>query len=206
MIALNYSVTSKVAQVTAHIPDVWKGVNPIDTPGGIQQMVTLSEHGLYFFLGRSDKPAALQFQMWVYGEVIPAIRKTGRYAAKPELDFEMPDLRSRKLISERTSAYMNWSWDVRQALKKAGVEVESPMPCAGESEMAQVVVGALLREYRWLLSFDHDLHMRLSPVPLDAAVVNSQGCIDWIDDSSFPAQALPAVITAATGRLARMIR
>jgi len=43
-------------------------------------MLCLSEPGLYFFLGRSDKEAALPFQKWVAGEVIPSIRKTGYYA------------------------------------------------------------------------------------------------------------------------------
>ena len=43
----------------------------------------LSEPGLYFFLGRSDKPGALPFQKWLAGEVIPAIRKTGCYAMDP---------------------------------------------------------------------------------------------------------------------------
>ncbi|QGQ71226.1 ORF6C domain-containing protein [Halomonas sp. PA16-9] len=39
----------------------------------------LSEQGLYFFLGRSDKPKALPFQMWLAGDVLPAIRKHGHY-------------------------------------------------------------------------------------------------------------------------------
>lgn len=62
------------------VPEEWKGTKPIRTPGGIQEMLTLSEPGLYFFIGRSDKPKALPFQKWVYGEVIPSIRKTGAYA------------------------------------------------------------------------------------------------------------------------------
>jgi prophage antirepressor-like protein len=43
-------------------------------------MSAISEQGLYFFLGRSDKPAALPFQKWLAGEVLPSIRKTGSYA------------------------------------------------------------------------------------------------------------------------------
>jgi hypothetical protein len=62
-----------------HVPEEWKGVIPIDSLGGVQNMQCLSEQGLYFFLGRSDKPAALPFQKWIAGEVIPSIRKTGSY-------------------------------------------------------------------------------------------------------------------------------
>lgn len=38
------------------------------------------EEPLYFFLGRSDKPAVRSFQMWAAGEVFPSIRKHGMYA------------------------------------------------------------------------------------------------------------------------------
>lgn len=61
------------------VPDQWKGMQEFDTNGGKQKLLALSEQGLYFFLGRSDKPKALPFQMWLAGEVIPQIRKTGRY-------------------------------------------------------------------------------------------------------------------------------
>ena len=43
-------------------------------------MVVLSEQGLYFFLGRSDKEKALPFQKWIAGDVLPSIRKTGTYS------------------------------------------------------------------------------------------------------------------------------
>lgn len=66
--------------LVAHVPSEWRGVNPINTPGGDQAMVTLSEPGLFFFLNRSDKPAALPMQKWVAGEVLPSIRKTGAYS------------------------------------------------------------------------------------------------------------------------------
>jgi len=75
--ALGYTWQSNVI---AHVPEEWKGVKPINTPGGPQQMVTLLESGLYFFLGRSDKPDALPMQKWVSGKVLPSIRKTGSYS------------------------------------------------------------------------------------------------------------------------------
>jgi prophage antirepressor-like protein len=74
----------------AHVPEEWRGVTSVVTlRGDAQDMAVLSEQGLYFFLGRSDKPAALPFQKWIAGEVLPAIRKTGAYAVplvpRPEL-------------------------------------------------------------------------------------------------------------------------
>lgn len=62
-----------------HVPEEWRGVTSVQTPSGTQEMLMLSEQGLYFFLGRSDKPKALPFQKWLAGDVLPALRKTGRY-------------------------------------------------------------------------------------------------------------------------------
>ena len=63
----------------AHIPDEWRGVASVVTPSGTQEMAVLSEQGMYFFLGRSDKPKALPFQMWLAKDVVPSIRRTGGY-------------------------------------------------------------------------------------------------------------------------------
>lgn len=77
-------------KAVSHVPKMWKGVGSIITPGGTQNLVTLSEQGLYFYLGRCDKPAALQYQMWIAGEVVPSIRKTGGYSASEK--EESPEL------------------------------------------------------------------------------------------------------------------
>jgi prophage antirepressor-like protein len=63
-----------------HVPEEWRGVSSVPTPPGIQEMATLTEQGLYFFLARSDKPKALPFQKWIAGEVLPSIRKYGVYS------------------------------------------------------------------------------------------------------------------------------
>lgn len=79
--ALEYaeSTLSNMSDTIKHVPDEWKGRVPIPTLGGIQELLCLSEAGLFFFVNRSDKPKALPFQLWVNGEVLPAIRKRGFY-------------------------------------------------------------------------------------------------------------------------------
>lgn len=77
----------------AHVPDMWRGVESVSTPSGTQEMLYLTEQGLYFFLGRSDKAKALAMQMWLAGEVLPSIRRTGSYAVRaavPAPRFEIP--------------------------------------------------------------------------------------------------------------------
>lgn len=77
--ALDYAINNDTSKHMSAVPEEWKGMKPIPTPGGTQEMLCLTEQGLYFFLGRSDKPKALPYQKWVAGEIIPSIRKTGGY-------------------------------------------------------------------------------------------------------------------------------
>ena len=90
--ALGYTSTNR-SHILGLIPEEWKGRKKIATPGGEQEMAVLSEQGLYFFLGRSDKPAALPYQKWVAGEVLPSIRRTGQYGgyALPRVPQSFPD-------------------------------------------------------------------------------------------------------------------
>ncbi|MFY9138790.1 Bro-N domain-containing protein [Zwartia sp.] len=63
------------------LDDDEKGVNSIHTPGGIQEMTTVNESGLYSVVLGSRKSEAKRFKRWVTHEVLPAIRKTGTYVA-----------------------------------------------------------------------------------------------------------------------------
>lgn len=68
-------------RVAARLEADEKGVNPIHTPGGVQQMTVVNESGLYAVILRSDKPQAREFRKWVTGTVLPELRKTGQYGA-----------------------------------------------------------------------------------------------------------------------------
>lgn len=61
------------------LDDDEKGVGVSDTLGGEQSMIIISESGLYSLIFRSNKPEARAFRKWVTAEVLPAIRKTGKY-------------------------------------------------------------------------------------------------------------------------------
>lgn len=63
------------------VPQKWKGHKKIMTPTGLQDVVTLREPGLYFFINRSSSSVAEPFQDWLCEEVLPSIRKTGSYEA-----------------------------------------------------------------------------------------------------------------------------
>lgn len=65
--------------ITMRLADDMKGVRPMDTPGGVQEMTIVSEPGMYEVVIRSDKPEAVTFRRWITSEVLPSIRKTGGY-------------------------------------------------------------------------------------------------------------------------------
>lgn len=74
--ALQYSEASAM---TRHLDDDEKGLSIVQTPGGDQEMLVINESGLYSAILRSRKAEAKRFKKWVTAEVLPAIRKHGRY-------------------------------------------------------------------------------------------------------------------------------
>lgn len=64
------------------LDDDEKRVYELCTPGGKQGVTIITESGLYKVIARSNKPEAKTFQRWVTHEVLPAIRKTGKYQVK----------------------------------------------------------------------------------------------------------------------------
>ncbi|WP_236234880.1 BRO-N domain-containing protein [Pseudomonas tohonis] len=75
-IALQYSEASAM---TRHLDDDEKGLSIVQTLGGDQEVLVINESGLYSAILRSRKAEAKRFKKWVTAEVLPAIRKRGRY-------------------------------------------------------------------------------------------------------------------------------
>lgn len=62
-----------------HVEAEDKGVVKSDTPGGRQEFTIINESGLYALVLGSKLPTAKKFKRWVTSEVLPSIRKTGKY-------------------------------------------------------------------------------------------------------------------------------
>jgi len=75
--SLDYRMAS---DMTRSLDDDEKGTQTVRTPSGDQEMLVINESGLYSAILKSRKPEAKRFKRWVTREVLPAIRKTGRYA------------------------------------------------------------------------------------------------------------------------------
>ena len=72
-------------QVTERVYDRWQ--------------ILISESGLYSLIMRSWKPEVKEFQEWVTSEVLPTIRKTGRYEME-EASFENYSTQQRTIYDE----------------------------------------------------------------------------------------------------------
>lgn len=67
--------------------------------GQSREMYAINESRLYNVILRSDKPQAKPFRKWVTSEVLPTIRKTGQYNAKPNKALEIKETNARVRLS-----------------------------------------------------------------------------------------------------------
>ncbi len=116
----------------ALLPEDEKGVHTVDTLGGPQSLVCVNEPGLYRLIFSSRKPAAEAFKRWLAHEVLPTLRRTGRYDmtegtasdAEPPASAEywLGVVREARLTYGRAAAARVWA---QSPLPPAGNGVES---------------------------------------------------------------------------------
>ena len=94
--------------ISAHVDDddaLKRGVT--DSLGRLQETTIINESGLYALIFGSELESAKAFKRWVTSEVLPSIRKTGKYEAAgiPALMGEMDKEGAINLIAELTWKY-----------------------------------------------------------------------------------------------------
>lgn len=62
----------------------------VDSLGRVQNVVFVNEDGLYDVILDSRKPEAKAFRKWITSEVLPSIRKMGKYSVKSEATKDEP--------------------------------------------------------------------------------------------------------------------
>lgn len=77
---LGYRDAANMARI---LPDEWRGTHLMSTLSGEQSLTIIAEGGMWTAIARSNKPEAVQVQRWMFGEVMPSIRRTGRYELDP---------------------------------------------------------------------------------------------------------------------------
>ena len=102
--------------VRDHVDGDDKGVNEMDTPGGVQTVMFINESGLYSLILSSKLPAAKRFKRWVTSEVLPAIRRHGLYAVDDMLNN--PDALIEALQAYKAERMQRMALEAENAVQK----------------------------------------------------------------------------------------
>lgn len=123
---------AEAAIMTRNMPDAEKGSVLVQTPGGEQRVLAVTEAGFYRAIGqrqaaRITDPAVRskveRFQSWVYGTVLPEIRRTGSYSPAPALPVDRTELLARAVL-EATAALEEKEAHIRELAPRAAVADE----------------------------------------------------------------------------------
>lgn len=111
----------------------------ITTPSrGIQSMTIINESGLYSLILSSKLPSAKKFKRWITSEVLPALRKTGRYEVQKPEPVEQRQLtiddyiRAASIIAGCRNERMP---TVMALLEKSGIEIPSLEDIEGKARI-----------------------------------------------------------------------
>ena len=153
--ALGYSNTRDALDRHVDPEDKNTVVNP-DGNRGNPNMTIINESGLYSLVLSSKLPTARKFRRWVTSEVLPSIRKTGGYTAKPMTSYQqmMAETRRRnaqiqeaRIYTELAKRYKGTTYEQvlnAHATRSLSGEYLLPLPEAGERLMSAGEVGAKL--------------------------------------------------------------
>lgn len=102
---------SNASQAASRLKSYESGICQIYTSYGNREVIVINESGLYKIILRSDKPKAEPFFEWITQEVLPAIRKTGKYVM-PDIEEGSPKIAASE--SARAYAYLQMAKIVSQ--------------------------------------------------------------------------------------------
>jgi prophage antirepressor-like protein len=124
------------------LPEKYKGSETVRTPGGDQEVWLVSEPGVYKAIGqrqiariRNDavRVQVERFQDWMYEEVLPTLRRTGRYEVAQ---------RSRQILTPRFDEPKTYTWEIAATL----IEQRYGMPMTALRMRELLRSGGVLRQ------------------------------------------------------------
>lgn len=106
---LGYTNSRKALQDHCKQGGVTKRYTP--TKSADQEMTFINEPNLYRLIIKSRKPEAEPFESWVFEEVLPQIRKTGKYQLQPkQLSLPEPEKKYTFEFTEYELQQLIWLW------------------------------------------------------------------------------------------------
>ncbi|MBF0757320.1 phage repressor protein [Ligilactobacillus murinus] len=147
--ALNYRDAFNAGK---YLPEKYKGTTFWSTPGGTQELTTVSEVGLYRLISRSNKPEAQEFQEWIYNtikqlrqsvglEAYEAFRMLDKQKQREAMDIikngiDKPERRHYIKVNSIANKAISIKYGYPKAIKKDDM---TPQQVAERDEIAQEV-------------------------------------------------------------------
>ncbi|VEH66649.1 putative anti-repressor protein [Rodentibacter pneumotropicus] len=131
------------------------------TQSGEQEMIFINEPNLYRLIIKSRKPEAEPFEAWVFEEVLPQIRKTGKYQLEPkQLALPEPEKKFTFEFTEHELQQLSWSWFALLRCTEMCRVLEPALRQIGSSYAA--TVRDLGREYAYSIRQSHHTLSRIT--------------------------------------------
>lgn len=182
----------------------------------------INEGNLYRLMVKSRKPEAERFESWVMEEVLPTLRKTGRYAVPVEATIT--PAQQRQLLNAIAARFPDgkkrpYAWS--RFGNHFGLGSYKQLPATKVDEalayIAQMAGGEdatererlardLLGLARFILSVDHQGRMQLKEIPHDAYVLPVNQWPDVIANEPMADDDLLNMLTAVADRLSPRVR
>ncbi|MCW9716782.1 P22AR C-terminal domain-containing protein [Avibacterium sp. 21-594] len=95
----------------------------------------INEPNLYRIIFRSEKPIAKSFQNWVFEEVLPQIRKTGKYSLQNPQQLALPEPEKKYTFefTEYELEQLAWLWFSQKRMNTLLTELYSPLNAIGST-------------------------------------------------------------------------
>lgn len=95
-LALGYTDLDKAVRTNCKYAKIFKSANSAGLTSSPRGLSIIPEADVYRLIMRSNLPDAVRFQDWVVEEVLPSLRKTGRYSLIPDdpTALGLPDFRN----------------------------------------------------------------------------------------------------------------
>ncbi len=122
-LALGYSNTRDA--LNKHVDAEDKLESQIATSGQRRTTIIINESGLYSLILSSKLPQARAFKRWVTSEVLPSIRKTGRYELPqliPELAMLNADAEDTLTATQVAKTFNMTVYDFNAVLRDMGIQ------------------------------------------------------------------------------------
>ncbi|MDA8257266.1 MAG: Bro-N domain-containing protein, partial [Betaproteobacteria bacterium] len=164
--------------------DHCKGVTkryPLQTPGGMQELRFISEPDVMRLIVNSKLPAAEAFERLVFEEILPTIRKTGRYSVETVAPPALGPIQA-----PGTQEKLQGAMDVARALIGIGEAtlgregLKAQIPHLSHPEVAIGLAGLILKNKRFLLTLDDIEHPVIRPLEKNEMIIRASGS-EWID-------------------------